>query len=197
MKEVRKMKSNSREQNILIGFLALYETLSHDGYLGAILITDFKGIPQEFRCTHPVKPTIIQKPLYGDTLESYIGVDLCGIPLIKSIKNEPSIIVVCKDFLLDVRRESSCPVIFIRRAGEAIDIKQSESSNTTLKRERIDCPTGRFQPIVLSSHPSFYDDIESAKETLEKVFSHLDLFEPFERMSKAIEVLAKQDKRFQ
>ena len=71
------------DQNDLIGFLALYETSPRDGYLGAILITDLQGVPQEFRCTHPVKPTALQKPLYGNTLEPYIAVDLCGIPLIQ------------------------------------------------------------------------------------------------------------------
>lgn len=191
------METNSEGQNMLLGFLSLYETSSHDGYLGAILITDLQGIPQEFRCTHPVKPTTIQKPLYGDTLEPYIGVNLCGIPLIKSIQNKPSIIVVHKDFLLDVRTASPCPVIFIRRAGEAIDIKPSDGSETTLKRERIDCPTGKFQPIVCVSHPDFDEDMAFARETFEKIFNYLDPLEPFERMAKAIEVISKQDKKFQ
>jgi len=191
------MSSDTEEQKMLLGFLGLHATLTHDGYLGAILVTDLQGIPQEFRCTHPVKPTAIQKPLYGDTLEPYIGINLCGIPLIESIKNKPSLIMVHKESLLGVRIASPCPVIFVRRAGEAIDIKPSDSSETTLRRERIDCPTGRFQPIILAPHPDFNDDITSARETLERIFSRLDPLEPFERMAKAIEVLAKQDKRFQ
>ncbi|GFP27289.1 MAG: hypothetical protein DDT22_00800 [candidate division WS2 bacterium] len=191
------MNPNREEQNMLLGFSALYETSTHDGYLGAILITDLQGIPQEFRCTHPVKPTTIQKPLYGNTLEPYIGVNLCGIPLIESIQSKPSLIVVHKEFLLGVRITSPCPVIFVRRAGEAIDIKTSGSSETTLRRGRIDCSTGRFQPIIFVPHPDFDDDITSAREILEKIFSYLDPIEPFERMAKAIEVLGKQDKRFQ
>jgi len=191
------MSKNIEEQNMLLGFLSLYETLTNDGYLGAILITDLQGIPQEFRCTHPVKPTTIQKPLYGNTLEPYIGVNLCGIPLIQSIQNKPELIVVHEEFLLDVRKASPCPVLFIRRAGEAIDIKTSDSTETTLKRERIDCSTGRFQPIVFAAHPDFDDDRMPTREILEKIFSYLDPIEPFERMAKAIEVLGKQDKRFQ
>src|SRR3990170_6152507 len=97
------MSSTNEEIKQLLGFLALQETSSHDGYLGAILITDLQGVPQEFRCTHPVKPTTIQKPLYGDTLEPYIGVKLCGIPLVESIQNQPALIIVEKEFLLDVR----------------------------------------------------------------------------------------------
>lgn len=191
------MSSNNENNNCLLGFLALFETLSKDGYLGTVLVTDLQGIPQEFRCTHPVKPTTIQKPLYGDMLEPYIGVNLCGVPLFKSIQNIPSLIVVDKEFLLDVRKAISLPVIFIRRAGEAIDLKPTTGAESNFKRERVDCATGRFQPIVFTPHPDFNDDITVAREILEKVFSYLDPLEPFERMLKAIEVLGKQDKRFQ
>lgn len=191
------MDLNKENRDILIGFLALNETSAHDGYLGAILITDLQGIPQEFRCTHPVKPTTIQKPLYGKTLEPHIGVNLCGIPLFKSIQNTPSLILVHRENLIGVRIAIPCPVVFIRRAGEVIEVKTSDNSETTLKRERIDCSTGRFQPIVFASHPDFNDDLTIAKEVLEKIFSYLDPIEPFERMSKAIEVLSKQDERFQ
>lgn len=182
-----------REETKLLGFLGFYETQERDGYLGAILVTDIQGVPQEFRCTHPVRPTMIQRPLYGDTLEPYIGVTLCGIPLIESIQNKPSLIIVQKEFLLDVRNTSPCPVIFIRRAGEVIEIK---TSDTKLKRERIDCSTGRFQPIIYSPHPEFEEDLQPAREILEKIFTYFDPLEPFERMSKAIETLAKQDERF-
>ena len=191
------MSQNREERSILLGFLALCKTLSDDGYLGAILVTDLQGIPQEFRCTHPVKPTTIQRPLYGNTLRSYIGVNLCGIPLIESIENKPLLIVVHEEFLLDVKTASPCPIIFIRRAGEAINIGTSDSPEDTLRRERIDCSTGRFQPIIISTHPDFDDDVPFAKETLERIFTYFDPLEPFERISKAIEVLAKQDKRFQ
>jgi len=191
------MGSDMEEQKKLLGFLALYETSTQDGYIGAILVTDLQGIPQEFRCTHPVKPTTIQKPLYGNTLEPYIAVNLCGIPLIQSIQNKPSLIIVHKEFLLGVRTATPCPVIFIRRAGEAIEIKTSDSSETTLRRERIDCSTGRFQPIVFAPNPDFHDDTTSSREIIEKIFSYLDPIEPFERIAKAIEVLAKHDKRFQ
>ena len=191
------MKPEDKDKNMLLGFLSLHETPNKDGYLGSILITNFQGIPQEFRCTHPVKPTNIQKQLYGNTLESYIGVDLCGIPLVKSIQNKPSLLLIQKQFLLDVRKESFSPVIFIRRAGEAIDIKTSDSSGNYLKRERIDCAAGRYQPIVVMPHPDFDGDTEYGRPILEKIFGYFDPIEPFERMTKAIEVLGKQDNRFQ
>ena len=190
------MNSSIEEQNRMLGFLALYETPSQDGYLGAVLITDMQGTPQEFRCTYPVKPTPIQKSLYGDTLEPHIGVNLCGIPLMESIKSKPLLIIVRREVLLNVRTACPYPIIFIRRAGEVIDIETVDSPKTKLTKERLESSTGKFQPIVFSPHPDFEDDISSTRKNLEEIFAHLDPLEPFERIQKAIEVLAKQDSKF-
>lgn len=156
------MNSNDDNKNCLIGFLALFETLSKDGFLGTVLMTNYQGIPQEFRCTHPVKPTVIQKLLYGEMLEPYIGVNLCGVPSFKSIQNIPSLIIVDKEFLLDIRKTISCPVIFIHRAGESIDFKADVDVSTNFKRERVDCASGRFQPLVFTPRPDFNDDITAS-----------------------------------
>jgi len=184
------------EKGILLGFLSLFETSHKDGMIGAILITDQNGVPQEFRCTHPIRATAIQKPLYGNTLEPYIGIQLSGVPLLHSIQLEPSLIIVNKDFLLNVRDESPCPVIFLYRAGEAIEVGSPGPTTSPLKRDRIESSAGRFQPVVVRAHPNYDEDRDPAIKIIEQIFSHLDPCEPFERMEKAIEVLGKQDDRF-
>jgi hypothetical protein len=178
------MNSNKKEErNLLLGYLAFYETSSHEGYLGAILITDLQGIPQEFRYTQTVKPTVIQKTLYGSSLELYIGVNLCGIPLIQSLANKPSLVLVQKEFLLGVRASISFPVTSIRRAEGDIEV---DSTFKGCKMETIDCSTGKFQPIIVSTHHDFGEDLTSIKEFLTKVCVYLYPIEPFERMEKAI-----------
>ena len=57
--------------------------------------------------------------------------------------------------------------------------------------ETIDCPTGKYQPIVVSTHPDFGDDLKSIKEVLAKMLVYLDPIEPFERMEKAIREIAE------
>jgi len=189
--------SENDERHLLIGFLSLFETSNKDGNIGAILITDHQGVPQEFRCTYPVKPTAIQKPLYGNALEPYIGIKLCGIPLIQSIQSKPTLIIVDKEFLLNIREESQYPLIFLRRAGEAIEVESPDSTKSTSKKDRIESSTGRFQPIIIMAHTDFDEDKDTARKILEEIFSHLDPYEPFERMQKAVEMLGKQDNRFQ
>ncbi|MBC7230648.1 MAG: hypothetical protein H5T74_09705 [Actinobacteria bacterium] len=181
----------------LIGFLTLLSAPDDGGYLGALLVTDKGGIPAEFRCTLPVKPNAIQKPLYGEKLEPYIGVELCGLPLLQSISNTPSLIIVNKEYLLKIRENISYPLVFIGRAGEVIEVEQADGSGKGLSRFRVTCNTGRFQPIVCSPHPDFEQDQEMSMNFIGSVFSHLDLLEPFERIERAIEVLREKEQRFQ
>lgn len=190
------MSPDSDMQDLLMGFFGMFETPAKDGLVGGILITDFRGVPQEFRCTHPVRPTSVQKLLYGKTLEHHVGVSLCGEPLLQSVQNKPSLILVNKEFLLDVRVNSYCPVAYAHRAGEAIEVRPAEGSESRTKRERIIPSSGRFQPIIVDCHPEFGDDIVPAANTVEAVFTYFDPIEPFERMDKAIEVLGKQSKWF-
>jgi hypothetical protein len=190
------MGSETSAENAMLGFLTFLQTATRDGYLGAVLVTNIQGVPQEFRCTQPVKPTAIQKPLYGEALEPYIAVELCGAPLIKSLQCRPSVVLVIKESLLGVRSKCGCPAVLVRRAGETIDVTSSEVAEPSKKKEKIESPTGRFQPVVLSADLQFEEDLPIARAVLERA-SHLDPLEPFDRIARAVEVLAKQDKRFQ
>ena len=50
-------------ENVKLAYGIAYSS-SAKGYLGAILITDFKGFPLEFKYTDPIVPTKIQQILY-------------------------------------------------------------------------------------------------------------------------------------
>ena len=71
----------------LLAFFAVRRTLDDIGYVGAVLVTDSQGIPKEFRCTHPIKPSTVQKALFGGNLEPHIDIDLCGKPLMEALTN--------------------------------------------------------------------------------------------------------------
>lgn len=94
------MDKTDPTQNLYLGFLSLFLTMDKTGFLGATLVTDSQGVPIEFRCTHPVKPNAIQKTLYGETLTLHVGVNLCGIPLLKSLQNKPALVIVNTDYTL-------------------------------------------------------------------------------------------------
>lgn len=185
------------EKTGCLAFLSIEETKNKDGYLGAILITDSQGVPIEFRCTHPVKPTLIQKPLYGESLLPFIGSELCGEPLFNSVQNKPVYVFVNSDFLLLLRTRISIPLVFVRLTGEAIEINPEQKLTDSLPRKRLESPTGKFQPVIVSTHPDYKDDFDKLQVLFKESLRNLDPVEPFNRIKKAVEVLAQQDKRFQ
>jgi hypothetical protein len=178
------------------GFLTLNRNENENSYLGALLVVDVMSRPIEFRVTFPVKPTAIQRPLYGDVLEPYIGVELCGRQLIESVDHKLDLVVVNQEFLLEIRKDINCPVIYAQHAGEVIEISSIESIKPPGKKTQINSTSGRFQPIIISSSPREPEDSISAKEMIERLFEDTDLLEPFERIENALEVLVSQDERF-
>jgi hypothetical protein len=178
-----------------IAFIDLLPTKVGTGFIGAVLVTDFHGVPVEFRCTHPVKPTEIQKQLYGSTLERYIGVELCGKPLLKSLENRPKLAFVKSEPLLGVRDANSPPLLFLRRAGEVLRIESPGTGAIT--EMKVDSKNASVQSIVVKVSGDFPDDLHDAKDLVEEILENVDAVEPFERIAKAIEALSKQDTRFQ
>lgn len=180
-----------------LGFMSFRESQDPPSYVGAILVTNEYGVPVEFRCTYPIKPTPIQKPLYGDALEPYMGLELCSKPLLASLDHSPSIVVVDREFLLDLQSSSSCPVVFIARAGEAIEVETSTGPGRRWIRRRLSSPSGRFQPIDIQMSEEWSEELDAIRPKVEDIFARLDLLEPFDRIAQALEVLAAQDPRFQ
>lgn len=179
------------------GFLSLIQTEAKDGYIGAILVIDALGRPLEFRVTYPVKPNLVQRTLYGDTLEPYIAIELCGKPLLKAIERKPQLLVVSAEFLIGLRAGTTNPIVFIQKAGAAIEVSTAGGEQQRRQTTRLEAQDGRFQPVILTTAPEFPDDATQARQLCEPLFSKLDLTEPIERIANAVRVLAAQDKRYQ
>ena len=113
-----------------IGFLTLEQTKQKDGYIGAILVTDSRGVPVDFRATHPVKPSAVQKTLYGDALEPYVALELCGKQLLQAVRTKPDLLIVSRPDLLDIHRNAKCPVAYY-----AAPVRPSRSKLTVGRRE--------------------------------------------------------------
>src|ERR1035438_9283152 len=73
-------------QQTSIAFLGYREFDDGAAYRGAILVTDEWSKPLEFRCTAPVRPTDLQRTLYGKSMLPHILTELIGAPLISSVR---------------------------------------------------------------------------------------------------------------
>jgi len=150
------MASNSDSGDFNIGFFAVRETTDKKGYISGILVTDSKGIPTEFRCTHPVRPTTAQRALYGNTLEDHVTIELCGKPLIESLTTSPIGCLVESRKIVALRELVSLPVLHIERLGDALTVDNETLMSGTA---RLDNNTLGYQPLSVHCFSGFESDL--------------------------------------
>ena len=179
------------QKQILVGFIAVCPTQDDNGYLAGLLVTNDLGVPQEFRCTHPIRPTQAQKALYGDTLKPHLFNELLVIPLIKALTTNPSFFCIEDPILLQAADFIDLPVVHLQRLGEVLSVENHQSDAT-----RIDSENVGFQPISATFGNGHDSDLGKIQDELNKVFNKIDLVEPFDRIATAIKALVERDKRF-
>jgi hypothetical protein len=136
---------------------------------GAALVTDARTRPLEFRVTEPVVASDLQRILYGAILDEHVLGDLCAIPLLEAMREEPDCVLVRDQALLSLQSVRAEPVLWIGRDEDGAP------------RE------GGAPGIVLGYHGDGEDEgIKRARQALRGIAEHYDLLEPFERMGQAV-----------
>lgn len=176
----------------LVGFLVVEKTPKADGFIAALMVTDDRGYPLEFRATTPVRPTLVQRTLYGKRLEHYVGVELCGKTLITQSSRKPKTILVPERELLDIANEVEPDIVAIRRAGDAL---QLEDEGLDVGGRGTISVAG-YQPIVYECRLADPDSRSETVARLQDWCARFDLVEAFERMRAALQLLAKEDSRY-
>jgi hypothetical protein len=182
--------SPTLDQDTRVAFLAMQSVDKDAGLRGGVLVTDGYGKPLEFRATAPVRPNGLQRTLYGQTLMPHIAVELIGLPLLRSIQEKPSLVIIKDKVFFNVRFQWGTPLVRLWRQGEEVRLQANldEKQSATV----LNCATGGFQPIVSEGHRQFREDLESCTPRLQAMFATWDLIEPFDRIARAIESLHAQ-----
>ena len=188
------MAIGNKGDKVEIAFFAFRPTNDNQGYVGAILVTDERGIPQEFRCTHPVKPTAVQKALYGKNLESHVSLELCGKPLLEALTTDPVICLVESRELVELREFVSLPVIFLQRPGEVLE--EADQSQIVGRDQHLNKSLNGVQQLSARCHSQWESDFEKMQQALDQASHYIDLLEPFDRITTSLSILAARDERF-
>jgi len=146
-----------------------------NAYLGALMVTDYRARPLHFAFVSPIRPTRIQRILYGSTLEEHVKIDVIGEKLLKELPFLPDALFVDTKELLTIRRAVEIPTAFLSKSIESED---NPGRLTTLEYD-----TG-----------SSLDDQDIVGRVLASLESYVDLVEPFDRMREALkEAIKKAD----
>ena len=175
----------------LLGFLTVEDVDDGDSFIAAWMVTDGRGYPLEFRATTPVRPSLVQKTLYGAKLEHYIGIELCGQQLIQQSQRKPALVLVPETWLLDLADAVEVDMAAIWRAGESLKADEEETDRGV--RGTV---SGANSSVVYQMKLADSSLEGDRLEQLEQCASSFDVVEAFERMRTALELLAKEDPRY-
>jgi hypothetical protein len=145
-------------------FLAFLDLASFDdggSIRGGCLVTDGMTRPLEFRVSGPIRPSSLQRVLYGDLLMEYICTDLIGLPMLQTLELRPELVLVREAEFLKLRPRVETPVLWARAT-----------------------PEGQF---ALQAFPGYEQEAEAGREVLPKRLRGKGIMEPFLRVRSALE----------
>lgn len=173
-----------------LAFLWL-EELGEGVFRGGALVTDRRGAPVEFRCTSPVRPTSLQRTLYGGTLLTCMCVELTGRPLMKELSEQPDVVLVAQPGFVELRDYVDRPVLMATRQGSAG--AEADANAEASRSVPLSSPSGRFAPVVVTCHWRHPEDLDVTLGGLGEAFARFDLTEPFARIKTALALIHEQD----
>ena len=176
-----------------IVYFGMRSTPDDTGQMGAALAVDSTGLPVELRCSVPVRPSLMQKAVYGRRLDDHIAVDLCGRSLLQALESEPAVCLVESAALLDLQQDLPLPVFHAWRADAshgALQLHQDAGNGSGAGGAddmiRIDSPPGSA-PVFLRRSPHWRQPMEAC----------ISLLEPFDRLTAACQLQCQAAPRFQ
>jgi hypothetical protein len=172
----------------LIGFLAVFQTRDSSGQVGAAMVTNERGYPLEFRVSTAVRPSAVQRALYGDSLDGYVEAELVGKVLVAELKRKPSVVLVNRLGLLEAATDR--PLVLVARADSYV-----RTEGDGLRYRRLEKGTDASRALALLSLGS-EESLTAVSEVIGRVAQRFDPVEAFDRMSTAIGVLAESDQRY-
>jgi len=173
---------------LLLAYVMTATDSNHAAYLGTVMVTDARGLPREFRHTEPIRPTRIQRVLYGGALEAYLRADVIGSCLLKDLKAKPTAVVVREEALLALDQQAGCPVlvVFATNLDPLPDGEPRRDIDEKSVLVQLAPGSGPVRVTVARPDASL---LAAACEILLGAAETMDVVEPLTRMEEAVSLL--------
>jgi hypothetical protein len=178
----------------LIGYLIV--NFQENAFRGAALVTDSRGIPTDFRYTEPVKPTKLERILYGSALDIYLREDIILDNLLGAIETKPSLWLLGDgDLIAPVQKISRMPAIMIETSTRTPLAQSGQFEPTTEQGVFMLQADNISAPLRLTLSGENASRISQFAQTLASFAEEMELMEPFTRIARAIEAVAEAESK--
>ena len=152
-------------------------------FRGASLVVDQRGIPMDFRYTDPIRPSRLERILYGSALDVYLREELILQSLLGAVETSPSLWVCNEgDLLVPLKTAGKGRAIFLAplEAAGAVE-PMGEAEVLLIQADSVSAPLrASFSP---GTRP---DEIKQVVSLLVEAARTMELLEPFGRIEKAL-----------
>jgi len=164
-------------------------------FRGAVLVTDFRGIPSDFRYTDPIRPSRIEKILYGSALDVYLKEELILESIVGAVEVQP-LLWVCRDtdLLEPLSRIAKAKTALLAPTSRSpLDAtgdmeKQNDPGSYLVQADSVSAPLRLSLPLPKAKE----EEAKVVSAILVEAAATMDLLEPFSRMVKALAALGEE-----
>lgn len=169
----------------LVGFIGCWPPDDGEGLTGAAMITNERGYPREFRVTTTVRPSAVQRALYGESLDRYLVVELIGKRLAAEMRQP---LFVLSNIRQALEVDAPVPILFAAPADQMVINEGMGASYQRLEGAGI--------PRAIGLLGSNADAVGQATDRLKVAARYFDPLAAFDRMRTALKVLGESDARY-
>lgn len=170
-----------------IGYILTY-TLEDASYLGGLMLIDKDGIPLEFAYTENIKPTRIQKILYGQSLEKYIKREVILTNLLNHIRVKPDLLITPEENLTELRSVVSYPIISVNQTSLS-PLSEVGITQDINKGEFVLQASPSGSPLRIKLAEASEDNRKKTESIILELGKIMDLVEPIARVEGALEAI--------
>lgn len=145
-----------------------------NAFLGAVMVTDVRARPLHFSFVSPIRPTVIQKILFGSTLNLHVKIDIIANKLLSNIPQVPDLLFVDDTEILSAKDLLKKPTAFVKKSNTS-DSDSAKLSSLEYKTDSV-------------------EDQEIIGQVLAFLENQIDIVEPFSRMKQALIEAQKSQK---
>ncbi len=176
----------------LLGYLTV--DAKENYFRGAALVTDTRGIPTDFRYTEPVRPTRLERILYGGALDIYLREEVILENLIKAVETKPVLWIVDDEILIGpVQKLAKLPALVMESSQRSPLDHAGQVEPTAEPGVFIFQADGISAPMRLTVSQENAGKISQLTGTLATAAEEMELMEPFTRIAKAMEAVAEAE----
>jgi hypothetical protein len=163
-------------------------------YLGGLLLTDTSGIPLDFRYTEPITPTKLQGVLYGKALEPHLKEEVIQKTLLKELKNPPDVLILpASELAGGWSGEAKCAVLSVQKTQDPPLARAGEVFRVSPREVLIQVAEGSAPLRAIFASSVDLPTQDQAVQKLVEAGYQMDLTEPLERVSSALQALVRTD----